>query len=233
MSRRSYGKQSLMKVCVLIAATYGGWANLKQVIIFVPASCRGLESCHPPYEYSCPFVSLVVALPCSKSIMLHMYVTLSLLDIHLHHAPSGPITMSWSAFTSDLSFTGVRRPPAMGMNFYTPVSWGNSLSQSRCVCPLCPTGTYVTQVTATDADDPTYGNSARVVYSILHGQPYFSVDAKTGEAVRSSWWETTVISWRDLKHQQSRHTSAGWSRAVLWPLCTKQTAGPGKDLCAL
>lgn len=36
------------------------------------------------------------------------------------------------------------------------------------------------QLTATDADDPTYGNSARVVYSILEGQPYFSVDAKTG-----------------------------------------------------
>ncbi|XP_023657704.1 cadherin-12-like isoform X1 [Paramormyrops kingsleyae] len=45
---------------------------------------------------------------------------------------------------------------------------------------MSPVGTYVTQVTATDADDPTYGNSARVVYSILHGQPYFSVDAKTG-----------------------------------------------------
>ncbi len=44
-----------------------------------------------------------------------------------------------------------------------------------------PAGTYVTQVTATDADDPTYGNSARVVYSILHGQPYFSVDPKTGK----------------------------------------------------
>lgn len=36
------------------------------------------------------------------------------------------------------------------------------------------------QVTATDADDPTYGNSARIVYSILQGQPYFSVDPKTG-----------------------------------------------------
>uniref|UniRef100_A0A8C1PU36 Cadherin domain-containing protein n=1 Tax=Cyprinus carpio TaxID=7962 RepID=A0A8C1PU36_CYPCA len=45
-----------------------------------------------------------------------------------------------------------------------------------CVCA----GTYVMKVTATDADDPTYGNSARVVYSILHGQPYFSVDPKTG-----------------------------------------------------
>uniref|UniRef100_A0A1A8E612 Cadherin-12 n=1 Tax=Nothobranchius kadleci TaxID=1051664 RepID=A0A1A8E612_NOTKA len=41
-------------------------------------------------------------------------------------------------------------------------------------------GTSVMQVTATDADDPTYGNSARLVYSILQGQPYFSVDPKTG-----------------------------------------------------
>ncbi|KAF4106341.1 cadherin-18 isoform X1 [Onychostoma macrolepis] len=41
-------------------------------------------------------------------------------------------------------------------------------------------GTSVFQVTATDADDPTYGNSARVVYSVLHGQPYFSVDPKSG-----------------------------------------------------
>ncbi|XP_028659649.2 cadherin-12-like isoform X1 [Erpetoichthys calabaricus] len=45
---------------------------------------------------------------------------------------------------------------------------------------MSPVGTYVMQVTATDADDPTYGNSARVVYSILQGQPYFSVDPKTG-----------------------------------------------------
>jgi len=45
-------------------------------------------------------------------------------------------------------------------------------------CP--PTGTMVVQVAATDADDPTYGNSARVIYSIIHGQPYFSVEPKTG-----------------------------------------------------
>uniref|UniRef100_A0A673MM18 Cadherin-12 n=1 Tax=Sinocyclocheilus rhinocerous TaxID=307959 RepID=A0A673MM18_9TELE len=45
---------------------------------------------------------------------------------------------------------------------------------------MSPVGTYVMKVMATDADDPTYGNSARVVYSILHGQPYFSVDPKTG-----------------------------------------------------
>uniref|UniRef100_A0A669F547 Cadherin 11, type 2, OB-cadherin (osteoblast) n=1 Tax=Oreochromis niloticus TaxID=8128 RepID=A0A669F547_ORENI len=41
-------------------------------------------------------------------------------------------------------------------------------------------GTSVLQVTATDADDPTYGNSARLVYSILEGQPYFSVEPQTG-----------------------------------------------------
>ncbi|KAF0043575.1 hypothetical protein F2P81_004912 [Scophthalmus maximus] len=37
-------------------------------------------------------------------------------------------------------------------------------------------GAPVTRVTATDADDPVYGNSAKLVYSILEGQPYFSVD---------------------------------------------------------
>uniref|UniRef100_A0A8C5GBT4 Cadherin-12 n=1 Tax=Gouania willdenowi TaxID=441366 RepID=A0A8C5GBT4_GOUWI len=51
---------------------------------------------------------------------------------------------------------------------------------SASVPEMSPTGTFVTQVTATDADDPTYGSSARIVYSIVQGQPYFSVDAKTG-----------------------------------------------------
>ncbi|TRY64614.1 hypothetical protein DNTS_017037 [Danionella cerebrum] len=51
---------------------------------------------------------------------------------------------------------------------------------SASVPEMSPVGTYVTQITASDADDPTYGNSARIVYSILHGQPYFSVDPKTG-----------------------------------------------------
>ncbi|XP_063779039.1 cadherin-9-like [Pseudophryne corroboree] len=41
-------------------------------------------------------------------------------------------------------------------------------------------GTSVIQVTAIDDDDPSYGNSARVVYSIIQGQPYFSVDPDTG-----------------------------------------------------
>ncbi|XP_042320335.1 cadherin-10 [Sceloporus undulatus] len=41
-------------------------------------------------------------------------------------------------------------------------------------------GTSVVQVTAMDADDPSYGNSARIIYSILQGQPYFSVEPETG-----------------------------------------------------
>ncbi|CAL8398928.1 unnamed protein product [Arctogadus glacialis] len=45
---------------------------------------------------------------------------------------------------------------------------------------MSPLGTMVVQVAATDADDPTYGNSARVIYSIIHGQPYFSVEPRTG-----------------------------------------------------
>uniref|UniRef100_A0A674NQ22 Cadherin-12 n=1 Tax=Takifugu rubripes TaxID=31033 RepID=A0A674NQ22_TAKRU len=41
-------------------------------------------------------------------------------------------------------------------------------------------GTSVIQVTATDADDGMYGNSAKLVYSISQGHPYFSVDPNTG-----------------------------------------------------
>uniref|UniRef100_A0AAY4A2L5 Cadherin-10 n=1 Tax=Denticeps clupeoides TaxID=299321 RepID=A0AAY4A2L5_9TELE len=41
-------------------------------------------------------------------------------------------------------------------------------------------GTMVIQVTASDADDEDYGNSAKLVYSILQGQPYFSVDPSNG-----------------------------------------------------
>ncbi|XP_078524656.1 cadherin-8 [Lissotriton helveticus] len=40
-------------------------------------------------------------------------------------------------------------------------------------------GTFVTKLTATDADDPVYGNSAKLVYSILEGQPYFSIEPHT------------------------------------------------------
>lgn len=37
------------------------------------------------------------------------------------------------------------------------------------------------QVMASDADDPTYGSSARLVYSVLDGEHHFTVDPKTGE----------------------------------------------------
>ncbi|XP_060238826.1 cadherin-22 isoform X3 [Meriones unguiculatus] len=42
------------------------------------------------------------------------------------------------------------------------------------------TGTSVMQVMASDADDPTYGSSARLVYSVLDGEQHFTVDSKTG-----------------------------------------------------
>ncbi|XP_061744897.1 cadherin-24-like [Nerophis ophidion] len=41
-------------------------------------------------------------------------------------------------------------------------------------------GTSIIQVTATDADDATYGNSAQLVYTITEGHQYFSVDPQTG-----------------------------------------------------
>jgi hypothetical protein len=54
-------------------------------------------------------------------------------------------------------------------------------------------GTVVMQVTATDADDATYGNSARVVYSILQGQPYFSVDPNTGQCKQAPYLSSSSV----------------------------------------
>nr|XP_057915834.1 cadherin-7 [Doryrhamphus excisus] len=51
---------------------------------------------------------------------------------------------------------------------------------------MCPTGTTVVQVSATDADDPMFGNNAKLIYSILQGEPYFSVEPKTG-IIMTSW----------------------------------------------
>ncbi|XP_014850500.1 PREDICTED: cadherin-22 [Poecilia mexicana] len=48
------------------------------------------------------------------------------------------------------------------------------------VAELSPTETSVMKVTASDADDPTYGSSARVVYSVLDGEKFFTVDRHTG-----------------------------------------------------
>ncbi|XP_072544386.1 cadherin-24 isoform X2 [Salminus brasiliensis] len=51
---------------------------------------------------------------------------------------------------------------------------------SATVPEMANIGTSIVQVTATDADDPTYGNSARLVYTLVQGQPHFSVDPQTG-----------------------------------------------------
>lgn len=47
----------------------------------------------------------------------------------------------------------------------------------------CFSGTYVTQVTAQDADDEMFGYSAKLAYSISHGHPYFSVEPNTGQSM--------------------------------------------------
>lgn len=57
---------------------------------------------------------------------------------------------------------------------------GQAATHSGPLLPL-PPGTSVMQVIASDADDPTYGSSARVVYSVLEGEQHFTVDSRTGE----------------------------------------------------
>ncbi|XP_033975749.1 cadherin-6-like [Trematomus bernacchii] len=59
-------------------------------------------------------------------------------------------------------------------------------------------GTSVIQVTATDADDSMYGSSARLVYSISQGHPYFSVDPNTG-VIR------TALGPGDMDREQREH----------------------------
>ncbi|XP_026856530.2 cadherin-22 isoform X1 [Electrophorus electricus] len=48
------------------------------------------------------------------------------------------------------------------------------------VAELSPIGTSVMKVIAADADDLTYGSSARIVYSVLDGEKFFTVDRQTG-----------------------------------------------------
>ncbi|CAJ1087330.1 cadherin-6-like isoform X1 [Xyrichtys novacula] len=59
-------------------------------------------------------------------------------------------------------------------------------------------GTSVIQVTATDADDSMYGSSAKLVYSISQGHPYFSVDPNTG-LIR------TALGPGDMDREQREH----------------------------
>lgn len=51
----------------------------------------------------------------------------------------------------------------------------------------------MTQVTAIDADDSTYGTSAKLVYSLLEGQPYFSVDPETGQCAYTHGYTSILI----------------------------------------
>ncbi|EMP28278.1 Cadherin-22 [Chelonia mydas] len=67
-----------------------------------------------------------------------------------------------------------------------PLCRGRSKEQRSCdgmgvsLCQELGYGTSVMKVMASDADDPTYGSSARVVYSVLEGEQHFTVDSKTG-----------------------------------------------------
>ncbi|KAM4841001.1 cadherin-19 [Thomomys bottae] len=45
---------------------------------------------------------------------------------------------------------------------------------------MSPEGSFVIRVTASDADDPDTGNNARLLYSLLQGQAYFSIEPTTG-----------------------------------------------------
>ncbi|XP_056332560.1 cadherin-6 [Danio aesculapii] len=59
-------------------------------------------------------------------------------------------------------------------------------------------GTFVTQVTAQDADDEMFGYSAKLAYSIKEGHPYFSVEPNTG-IIR------TALGPTDMDREQREH----------------------------
>nr|XP_032834829.1 cadherin-7-like [Petromyzon marinus] len=46
---------------------------------------------------------------------------------------------------------------------------------------MASAGTLVMRLEATDADDPSYGNAAKLVYTLHEGGEYFSINASTGE----------------------------------------------------
>lgn len=60
-------------------------------------------------------------------------------------------------------------------------------------------------VVATDTDDPTYGNSARLTYSIVQGQPYFSVEPKTGETQHCT--TASQHTWTQQRNKILQHAS--------------------------
>lgn len=48
-------------------------------------------------------------------------------------------------------------------------------------------------MTAHDADDEMFGMSAKLVYSISQGHPYFSVESNTGQMVHPAWCALIII----------------------------------------
>lgn len=103
--------------------------------------------------------------------------------------PSLPSSSTTSTITS---LTSVRRstreafqsgPTSVRERLHGPFASQTNANEYHCSVTstsMCVSGTSVIQVTATDADDGMYGNSAKLVYSISQGHPYFSVDPNTG-----------------------------------------------------
>ncbi|EMP35671.1 Cadherin-10 [Chelonia mydas] len=93
-------------------------------------------------------------------------------EIYTASVPEMSVVASQTINCEQLYFTNV--------DFFRFIMGKDEDPEFRTKLNLDTSGTSVVQVTATDADDPSYGNSARVIYSILQGQPYFSVEPETG-----------------------------------------------------
>lgn len=103
--------------------------------------------------------------------------------------PSSPSSSTTSTITSLTSVRRSTREPyqsgltSVRTRLRVPFASQTNPHKSHCSVTsmsMCISGTSVIQVTATDADDGMYGNSAKLVYSISQGHPYFSVDPNTG-----------------------------------------------------
>lgn len=100
--------------------------------------------------------------------------------------PSSPSSCTTSTITSLISSRRSTRGPSRSAltlvktRFCSTHTRTHTYQRSVKSVSLCFSGTSVIQVTATDADDGMYGNSAKLVYSISQGHPYFSVDPNTG-----------------------------------------------------
>ncbi|KAJ8357624.1 hypothetical protein SKAU_G00204180 [Synaphobranchus kaupii] len=92
---------------------------------------------------------------------------------------------------------------------------------SATVPEMANIGTSIIQVTARDADDPTYGNSARLVYTLVQGQEYFSVDPQTG-IVRTA---VPDMDRRDPGSAPAGSAGQGHGGAT-WAVCQGQPPSP-------